>query len=308
MTIVSRHSTTGQAEILRAVHELVPDIAARAHEIEAGRRVPLDLLDRLKEAGCFRLLRPPSHGVVDGDLSGAMTVYEELSRADASTAWITLIGGVAWVDLAGLPRAMFDAVLPPDGDAVIAGVFSPSGTAIPSDGGFVVEGRWSFASGCEHADWIYGGCIDTSTGEPAMRIALFRPEEVVIEDTWSVVGLRGTGSHHFTARGVLVPAERTTAIFSDPPCVDLPLTRIPVPTAAALLMASVPLGVAQGALDDVTALSAGKVPLLSESPLATAPCSSTTWATRTCASGRPARCCTPRLPRCGPPPKRGRRP
>lgn len=271
MTIVDEDTTTVTAGVLDAVRALVPDIAARAEEIEAGRRVPLDLLDQLKAAGCFRVMRPPTHGGTGTDLAGAMTVYEELSRADASTAWITVIGGVGWVDLAGLPRDTFDALLPPDGDTVIAGTFNPTGTAIPSDGGWAVDGRWAFASGCEHADWIYGNCVDTSSGEPALRAVLFRPDEVVIEDTWSVLGMRGTGSHHFAARGVLVPAERTASVFTDPPCVDLPLTRIPVPTAASLLMASVALGVAQGALDDVTALSTSKVPLLSESPLAANP-------------------------------------
>ncbi len=68
-------------------------------------------------------------------------------------------------------------------------MFNPTGTAVPVAGGYQVNGRWSFASGCEHADWIYGNCVDTSSGEPQLRIVVFRPDEVEIEDTWSVVGL-----------------------------------------------------------------------------------------------------------------------
>ena len=37
-------------------------IAARAAEIEAARRVPLDLIEDLTAAGCFRMLLPRSHG------------------------------------------------------------------------------------------------------------------------------------------------------------------------------------------------------------------------------------------------------
>ena len=44
------------------VDDLLPMVAARAPEIENGRRVPRDLLDELKAAGCFRLLVPTSHG------------------------------------------------------------------------------------------------------------------------------------------------------------------------------------------------------------------------------------------------------
>jgi alkylation response protein AidB-like acyl-CoA dehydrogenase len=100
---------------------------------------------------------------------------------------------------------------------------------------------------------------------------VFRPDEIEIEDTWWVSGLRGTGSHHVSARGVVVPAERTARVFLDPPCVDVPLVRLPTPTVIALLMATVPLGIARAALDDIVALAEGKVPLLAASPLATNP-------------------------------------
>ena len=85
------------------------------------------------------------------------------------------IGGGSWVDLAGLPRATFDDALPGRRATVVAGVFNPTGGRVPVDGGYLVNGRWAFASGCEHADWIYGNCIDTSSGEPQLRIAVFEP-------------------------------------------------------------------------------------------------------------------------------------
>ena len=123
-----------------------------------------------------------------------MRVVEELSRADASVGWITLIGGGTWLDLAGLPRATFDAMYRPGDDTIVAGVFNPTGVAVPVDGGYRVNGRWSFASGCEHADWLYGNCVDTSSGEPQLRIAVFRPDEVEIEDTWSVSASAAPGA------------------------------------------------------------------------------------------------------------------
>jgi alkylation response protein AidB-like acyl-CoA dehydrogenase len=271
MTIVGDDRRTQAAGILDALRPLLPEISARAPEIEAMRRVPGDLLDRLKAAGAFRLLLPASHGGGGSDLAAALPVYEELARADASTAWITLIGGVTWLDLASLPRETFDAIYRPGADTVVAGAFNPTGTARPADGGYVIDGRWSFASGCEHADWFYGNCIDAAGGEPRLRMAVLPPEEIRIEDTWSVSGLRGTGSHDVVVRGALVPAARTLAVFVDPPCVDSPLARIPLPAAAALLMGMVAVGTAQGALDDVIDLAAGKTPLLSPTTLAANP-------------------------------------
>jgi alkylation response protein AidB-like acyl-CoA dehydrogenase len=101
-----------------------------------------------------------------------------------------------------------------------------------------------------------------------MRVAVFSPDEIEIEDTWDVSGLRGTGSHHVRADDVFVPAARTLAMLEDGPCIDEPLLRIPVPTLYSLPVASVALGIARGAIDDILALAAHKVPLLDQAPLA----------------------------------------
>ena len=79
-----------------------------------------------------------------------------------------------------------------------------------------------------------------------MRVAVFSPDEIEIEDTWDVSGLRGTGSHHVRADDVFVPAARTLAMLEDEPCIDEPLLRIPVPTLYSLPVASVALGIARG--------------------------------------------------------------
>ena len=258
-------------DVLEGGRRMAPAIAARAAEIEAARRVPGDLLDELIAVGAFRVLRPRSHGGLEADLSDAMRVYEAFATADASVAWTVLIGSGTWCDLASLPRAAFDEVFSAP-DAITAGVFSPSGSIAADDGGYRVSGRWSFASGCEHADWIYGNCIEgVVDGVPQMRMAVFSPDQVVIEDTWTVSGLCGTGSHHFHIDAALVPAERTLVPLVDPPCVDVPLVRIPIPSLIALVVASVAVGVARGALDDVVALAADKVPLLDHAVLAANP-------------------------------------
>jgi alkylation response protein AidB-like acyl-CoA dehydrogenase len=209
MTVLD-HTPTTAADVLAAVHELQPTIAARAPEIEAGRRIPHDLVDALQRAGCFRLLRPSSHGGLGAELPAAMRAVEALARADGATGWTTMIGAGSWVDLVQLPRATFDSLFDGKPDAIFAGAFNPSGMITPVDDGYRVEGRWAFASGCEHADWIYGNCIEAIADDgPVLRGALFTPDEITIEDTWHVSGLRGTGSHHFRADGVVLPADRT---------------------------------------------------------------------------------------------------
>jgi indole-3-acetate monooxygenase len=278
MTTVDQRALTA-LDVLDATRELAPTIAGLAAEIESARRVPRGLLDQLIGAGCFRLLIPPSHGGLGADLPTAMRMVESLARADASVGWTVMIGGGAWVDLSGLPRASFDALFAAP-DVIVAGVINPTGSIAAVPGGYRVTGRWSFASGCEHADWLYGNCIAApaegsrageSDGVPPMRIAVFAPGEVKIEDSWTVSGLCGTGSHHFRVTDVVVPAERTLDPFADPAGIDEPIVRIPVPALLALQIAAVAIGAARGALDDILAIAASKVPLLAGAPLATNP-------------------------------------
>jgi len=260
-------------DVIDAVEALAPAIADRAPAIEAGRRVPADLLDDLVRAGCFRAVRPRSHGGIGADLPGTLRIFETLARADASTAWVVMIGSSSWIDLAGVPRESFDALFAGP-DTITAGAFNPTGSIAPAaGGGYQVTGRWSFASGCEHADWIYGNCIEVGGdgSEPRLRIAVFAPDQVVIEDTWTVAGLCGTGSHHFRVEDVFVPANRTVVPLGDEPSFDSPILRVPLVSFIGLAIASVALGTAHGALDDILAIATRKVPLLAPAPLAANP-------------------------------------
>jgi indole-3-acetate monooxygenase len=262
---------TRHPSVLDAVRSLAPRISARAAEIEAARRLPRDLIRDLTAAGCFRMLVPRSHRGEGFDLATAMGVIEELSRADASVAWTTMNLAGGWINLGTLPRATFDALYAKGPDVIIGGVFSPSGTAVRVDEGYRVSGRWAFASGCEDSHWLFGNCMEDSGGTPQLRTVLFSPDQIKIEDTWSVSGLCGTGSHHLTANNVFVRAERTCLPFADAPCLEEPLLRMPMPPIFAFGVASVAIGIAQGALEDILALSANKVPLLAHTSLATNP-------------------------------------
>jgi alkylation response protein AidB-like acyl-CoA dehydrogenase len=266
---VDRHSVTAEG-LLGAVRALRPAITDRAAEIEAARRVPRDLLDRLMGTGCFRLLLPRSHGGFGADLPAALQVFEALARSDASVGWTVMIGASAWVDLARLPRASFDRLFAADGDVVVAGAINPAGQISGHRRGYRVTGRWGFVTGCEHADWLWGDCVEgTVDGVPQLRGAVFSPSEVVIEDTWTVSGLAGSGSHHFHVTEVDVSADMTFRPDADDLCLDDVIVHIPVPALLSVGIAGLALGIAQGALDDIIALATDKVPMFDAAPLAT---------------------------------------
>jgi alkylation response protein AidB-like acyl-CoA dehydrogenase len=257
--------------ILDAVKALIPSITVRAEEIERARRLPPDLVDELLAAGCFRMLVPRSHGGAELDPPAQTQVLEELARADASVAWTVMIGSEAPVLFRMLPRASFDALYADGPDVIMAGASKPTGVATPVEGGYRVSGQWAFASGCQHAHWFIGHCVVDDGRQPPGRMMVLPQSDLEIKDTWSVSGLCGTGSHDVVANGAFVPDELSFVMFGSEPAVDVPSLQIPEVTRAAIQIASVTIGVARGALDEIVALARDKTPTFAEGPLASNP-------------------------------------
>jgi alkylation response protein AidB-like acyl-CoA dehydrogenase len=263
--------TTGTATAVHdAVRAMAPMIAGRADEIEHARRLPPDLVSELTEAGCFRLVVPARYGGIEADLADGMEMVRLLARADGSVAWTTMIGSVAPIVLGLLPRETVDEIFGAGPDVILAGAFNPTGIATPVDGGYRVSGQWSFASGCQHAHWFIGHCFVDDGRMPPVRMMVLPPSDVEILDTWRTAGLCGTGSHDFAAHEVFVPDARTFTLEDDSKF-ETPLFHIPELSLSSMLIATVAVGIAEGALEEVTALATAKVPAFAESALATNP-------------------------------------
>ena len=98
---------------------------------------------------------------------------------------------------------------------VIAGQGTRPGNAVPHDGGFLLSGSWSFASGIKHGTHIHTLGIIEGTGEP--RIFVLPVEKVKLIDNWNVMGLRATGSIDYTIDSVYVPDSYTHFAVTDVP-------------------------------------------------------------------------------------------
>ena len=68
-------SQTAQ-RLLADIRELAPHVMSRAAEIEAGRRIPTDLVEALRSTGVFRMFVPQSHGGLELDQAKRMKDLE----------------------------------------------------------------------------------------------------------------------------------------------------------------------------------------------------------------------------------------
>lgn len=235
----------------------VPRLREAAPTIEAGRRVPQELSDRLGADGFFRMLVPQALGGLEVQPREFAEALMTLGRGDGAAAWIVMTASTTGLVTAYLPEAGAREVLGEPAHAALAGVFAPTGQATPVDGGYRLSGRWAFGSGCENARWRLGGALvlegersrTLASGAPEVRSFFFRASESEVADTWRTAGLRGTGSHDIIVRDVVVPESRTTSIFTDVPAHEGALYRFPVFGLLATGVAAVGLGIARAALD-----------------------------------------------------------
>jgi len=207
---------------------------------------------------------PKSYGGLDVDFPTSMEMIEALAAANGSVGWVVMIGCETPMLLALLDAGHFDRLYANGPDVIIGGAFAPRGTAEVVDGGYRVSGRWAFASGCQHSQWLFGNCVVTEggrprpgaiPGQPEARAMMFAPTKAQIIDTWSVNGLRGTGSHDIAVENVRVPAEDSLDIFMGQSSIAGPLYAAHL-AYFALHIAAVGIGIAKRTLREIIALAA----------------------------------------------------
>src|SRR5438045_3805705 len=197
--------------------ELAQSIAAEADEIERRRRLTTPVIEELHEARLFRMLYPRSVGGDEVEPAVYIDAVGELARADGSVGWCVSIANsiglfAPYLDLVaartvfGNPRATC-AWGPPN---------ECRGIAVP--GGYRVTGRWDFASGCRHSNWMgaHGTVVEpdgslrlNKFGRTTVLTWLFPAGQARLLDNWDPIGLRGTASESYTVEDLFVPEEFT---------------------------------------------------------------------------------------------------
>jgi alkylation response protein AidB-like acyl-CoA dehydrogenase len=256
---------TSGVDLLAAAKALRARIVSQRDAIEASRRLPPDLARELAGAGFFRIFLPAAYGGLDMTPQDGIAVFEELAGADGSVAWCVWNGNTHWTAAQLSPQAAH--AIHDDLDVITANSTRPSGQAHVVDDGYRVTGRWSLVSGCELASWMVlwavihegGKPRMMPTGGPEIRFMLLPARQCEIIDTWTVGGLRGTGSHDVAVDNAFVPAAFASGFF-DP--YVLPEARYRVPAFCRVIpgLGAMALGIARTVIEALKEIAGAKTP------------------------------------------------
>jgi alkylation response protein AidB-like acyl-CoA dehydrogenase len=264
-------------DTLNDAREVAAEIMPRADEIEAARRVPVDIITDMRSRGMFLQCVPRALGGREAHPLETLRMIEEIAKGDGSTAWVAMVASTTALLSGYLDDHWATAIYGTDPNVITAGATAPTGSAVRVDGGIEVTGRWQWGSGCDHADWLVAGSLLVDeAGEPVLDengarhhlLPLLAADQIEILDTWYVHGMAGSGSADFTAARAFVPDGRWLRFgFSHP---RLPgLYQFPLLGFLGLGVCSISLGLARRAIDELVSLASDKVPTASRNTLAT---------------------------------------
>jgi alkylation response protein AidB-like acyl-CoA dehydrogenase len=209
---------TGKIDWLARADRIAQEIAEAAGGHDADDSFVSEGYQLLKEEGFFKALIP-------AELGGAAAGYGEICHAIriiAASCGATalafsmhshLVAAAAWrwqhqnAPTDGLLKrvAAENLILVSSGGS---DWLKSAGTATRTEGGFLINARKIFSSGCPAGDLLMTSAVydDPEAGPTVLHFGVpLKAEGVTILDTWHVMGMRGSGSHDTELKNVFVP-------------------------------------------------------------------------------------------------------
>ncbi len=200
--------------VLAAIEEHAEELAALGPENEKLGKLTDRAAGIMRDAGVIKMLQPAEYGGTEAHPRDFAETVMKIASLDGSTGWVAGIVGVHPWEMALASPKVQEEVWGQDDNTWIASPYAPMGILKPVDGGYIFNGRWQFSSGTDHCDWIFlGAFLGDAEGKMAMpprnfHVILPRSDYEIIDDTWDVVGLRGTGSKDVVVKDAFIPEYR----------------------------------------------------------------------------------------------------
>jgi 3-hydroxy-9,10-secoandrosta-1,3,5(10)-triene-9,17-dione monooxygenase len=247
--------------VIDKLGDIADQLREQAWEAEKLGQLPDETVKLMKAAGNIKLLQPKEYDGLEVHPREFAETVMATAALDPAAGWINGVVGVHPYQLAYADPKVAAEIWATDTDTWVASPYAPQGVARPVDGGYIFNGRWQFSSGTDHCEWIFlGAMLGDAEGKPLMppqmlHMILPRSDYEIVEDSWNVVGLRGTGSKDVIVSGAFVPTYRTmdaTKVMDGRAQREAGMTStlylMPWSTMFPLGISSAVIGIAEGAL------------------------------------------------------------
>jgi 3-hydroxy-9,10-secoandrosta-1,3,5(10)-triene-9,17-dione monooxygenase len=204
-----------QIGLASSATELVPLLRQRASRDADAQGLSDDTMSALRRLGVFRLYQPKQWGGTESEPHTYFDVQRALSRGDMSAGWVFSIVAVnAWL-VGAMGNLAAGDVWGENHEVMVASALAPGGTAVSTEGGFLLTGHWKYASGIAFCDWTIVTSLvpPENGGRPDPRFFLLSRGDYEVVQAWDSPGLRATASDDLIVKGAFVPTHRTRRVI-----------------------------------------------------------------------------------------------
>jgi len=247
-------------EVQERIEESAELIRGQAAEAEKLGRLPDVSAKALRDSGIMRLLQPKEYGGYEAHPVEFFESVFAVGAACGSSAWVAGVVGIHPWQVGQYDKRVQEEIWGEDNDTWVASPYAPIGRARKVEGGYRFSGRWPFSSGTDHCDWIIlGGLVVDDDGNVIDRepynFILPRADYTIHDDSWDVIGLRGSGSKDVSIDDKFVPDYRVEknssfqhGLMAERQGRDNPLYQLPFGTIFPGAINAATLAITQGAL------------------------------------------------------------
>lgn len=201
-------------KVLESIRANAAELHGEGAKAEKLGKLTDRTVEIMQEAQVMRMFQPAEYGGLESRPREFAEAVMELAALDPAAGWVMGVVGVHPWQLAYNDPRVREEVWGEDSSIWMASPYMPGGIAVPTEGGYQFSGKWSFSSGTDHCKWVFlGGFIGNPDGSMAMppqmvHVIIPRSEYEIVEDSWDVVGLRGTGSKDLVIKDTFIPEYR----------------------------------------------------------------------------------------------------
>jgi alkylation response protein AidB-like acyl-CoA dehydrogenase len=245
-----------------AVHSILPRLAATTHESDKLRRLSDDAANALRESGLSRMITPRQFGGYEMSPSAHIWACAEVGNVCSASSWVLMVCVAHDYIIGRFPEECQRDVYEGDADNLVAGSLAPQGVITRVEGGWRLTGRWQFGSGSDHSPWFILGTKHADAGpeDYVIHHVMVPRADVVLDDTWHTLGMRGTGSKDIVVTDVFIPEHRVVptqpTFLGLSPHAKAPTYRLSVYSGLPAMLSGSVLGMAEAGLKAFIAATA----------------------------------------------------
>jgi 3-hydroxy-9,10-secoandrosta-1,3,5(10)-triene-9,17-dione monooxygenase len=186
------------ADVIARAHAIAPGLVERQAETEARTYYAQDTHEQFRQAGLYRILVPRRYGGYEFGAETFIRVSMALARGCPSTGWMYLFGAAHALAVATLFGEQAQAELFAAGDFICPATVAPAGRAQRApDGGWILNGTWTYCSGAPYATHFVGHTLVPQDDGPPAPLLFIAPRDrwKMLDDWGAQLGLKGSGSH-----------------------------------------------------------------------------------------------------------------